>query len=155
MKEELRRMLGLARTAPAPTEAVQVGEHAADVAKLVAELAASRAREVALADAVQKVEQMVAEADALAHTAKLATRKSTLLAAVGTARGEALYKGAEDMSDAHFAVVMQAVGMAQVKEKADPLFNEAGIEAEADIAKTSGQTAVLDYLKALYAPKQH
>lgn len=126
-------------------------------AELAAKLEEANAKLAEVAEAVAAAEaaKAQAEADALAAVeaalaAKLAARKDKLIAAVGTERADALL--ALEMDDAAFEAVVAALGVSAAVEAASPLFNEAGVDAQADAAQVV-ESAEMRILKAKFGKK--
>lgn len=109
------------------------------VATLTAQLAEANEKLGAAAAAIVDSEAAKQAAEASALAAKLAVRKEKVVAAIGTARADALLTVTEGMDDAAFDAVLAALGAKADAEAADPLFNEVGVEAQADPAQVTNE----------------
>lgn len=127
----------------------QFADQGALLTTALAQLAESQA---ALADVTAALKEVsdakeLAEADALAT--KLAARKAAVVAALGTDKADAFMAATDAMPDAQFDTVMAAMATSSVIEANSPAFNEAGVDASADVdalvaeAETSGTGALL------------
>jgi hypothetical protein len=119
--------------------------------KTEAETAAAQAAEslsAAVAEAASLKEQLatlVAEKQALiadASAKKLAERKEKIVAAVGTAKADAVMAATETLNDEAFAAVVSAMAASFDAEAGTEMFKETGITAEADATKVSEQKVV-------------
>lgn len=100
----------------------------------------------AVAEADGKVAEAVAKAAALeaqlaefktqAEAARLTARKDKLVAAVGTARADALMTATQGTDDTAFEAVISALTVSASLEGKTKLFVEQGADAQADASKT-------------------
>lgn len=99
-----------------------VAEADTKVAELTAQLAALTAQ--------------MSEFKAQAVAAKLTARKEKLVAAVGTARADALMDSTQGVDDVAFETVVSALTLSSSLESKTKLFVEQGADAQADASKT-------------------
>lgn len=116
----------------------------AKVAELQATLDAASAQLATAADAKAK-----AEADAKAT--KLEARKSKLVEVVGETRAAAFLAVADTLDDASFEAMTSALKGTMVDEAGKPLFNEVGVDANADTTKLGAETPEMKILREKYA----
>ena len=140
-------------------------EAAAEVSDLAAKLeealTAVRSLETErdeIAARLQAAADAAAQAAAEATAAKLAARKEKIVAAVGTARADAVFAAVEGMEDAQFEAVLSVMTAAGSTEAQSPMFNEQGASLDADPAAVgSGESKEMQILRARYgatSPRQ-
>lgn len=133
-KEEVIEMVETP-TEQAPTLAVHdTAEFSAMVAQLASQTEQLSAIQAQLAEAqalLAAVEDAKATLVADAKAAKLAARKESIVAAVGTSRADALMTATESLDEVQFTAVVSAMAMSFEAEAESPMFKESGVAAEA------------------------
>lgn len=106
---------------------------------LTAALTAVAEADGKVAEALAKVgalEAQLSEFKVQAEAARLAVRKEKLVAAVGTARADALMESTQAVDDTAFETVLSALTLSTSLESKSKLFTEQGADAQADASKT-------------------
>lgn len=84
-----------------------------------------------------------------AETARMDARKVKIVAAVGTAKADALMASTQTLADADFESIVSALGTSVATEAKTKLFSEIGVAGETDTARvTEGQSSVMAILLA-------
>lgn len=132
----------LEQASTALSQAVEtVKEADAKIAELQAALAASEDSKVklqAFADAAELEKTRLA---AEAEQKRLDARKATIVAAVGTAKADALMAATSNLDDAAFEAVTSALGNSVDAEAQTKLFKETGVAGDVDpvrVAEAAG-----------------
>lgn len=103
--------------------------------------------------ALAEVEQARASAVAEAHAAKMAARKAVVVATIGDAKADAFVAATEMLDDTAFEAVSSALAGSAAAEADTPLFNDVGVEAQADTTKVVEESAEMKLLKQKYGAK--
>lgn len=118
--------------------------------ELAAQLEAAQARLAELeqfaADAEAAKQALLAEAEAK----RLQVRKDQIVAAVGTARADALMTATEALDEAAFNAVVSALTVTAQTEKQSVMFTETGVSGSADATKVE-ESPEMKILKARYS----
>lgn len=130
-----------------------MAEAADKVTALQAELAEMAGKLAAAQAALDAADEEAMKAAAEAAALKLAARNDRVIAALGTERAAAVMKATEGMDDAAFEAVVTALGVGAAAEAAAPLFNEVGVDAQADAGKVVEESKEMKLLKAKYQPQ--
>lgn len=137
----------LEASATALSQAVEtVKEADAKIAELQASLTASAAQLATLQAFADQAAADKAKLEAEAETARLDARKKKIVAAVGTAKADALMASTLTLADADFESIVGALGASFETEAKTKLFTETGVAGETDatvVAAPSGVMAIL------------
>lgn len=168
MIDALKRKLGIIDQAPVKTETNKdenmdkqelssgvdesvVAGLQASVAALTTQLASAVSKIAELNSVIDASKQLEADKEAAAQAAKLADRKDQVTAAVGSANAEAVMSALAGLDDGSFATVLSAMATSSKAEAQTKLFTEQGVDAAADLAKTTAESnATMTYLKSKY-----
>lgn len=129
-----------------------MAEAAEKITGLQGELAAMAGKLTEAQAALDAADEEAVKAAQEAAALKLTARKEKVVASLGTERAEALLKATEGMNDAAFEAVASALGVSAAVEAAAPLFNEVGVDAQADASKVV-ESPEMRILKNKYAKK--
>lgn len=124
-----------------------VKEADAKIAELQASLAASAAQLATLQAFADQAAADKAKLEADAAQAKLDARKAKIVAAVGTAKADALMASTQSLADADFESIVSALGTSLETEAKTKMFTEAGHAGEVEGGKiTAGTSGVMALL---------
>jgi chromosome segregation ATPase len=119
-----------------------------------AALQAAQAEAETVKAQLAELQQFAAQAEAEkarlqqeAEGARLQARKEKIVAAVGTARADALMTATEQLDEAAFTAVVSALNVSAEVEKQSEMFTEKGVAAEADPAKVEASEKPLHFNK--------
>lgn len=101
---------------------------------------------LALTEKLDAATAKIAELTASAEQARLTSRKEKIVAAVGTAKADALMAATDQLDEAQFNAVIGAMSTSLDIESKSKLFSEQGVAAEADanqVAPVSKEMQIL------------
>lgn len=150
------------------------GQFKTEMDALVAKLEASEQSVLSLTSELEKVvsekselaaaiDSMKAELEALAEVkaslekqaqeTRLAARKEKLAAVIGTSKLDATFEATKNLEDSAFEAVCNAFAASlEAEEKTNPLFNESGVDAVADVGAAT-ETYEMRELQKMFAKK--
>lgn len=139
----------------ADTMAAELAELKANFAKVSEELGAAKEQLQQANEAVAAVAEQKAKAEADALQVKMDARLAKLKESVGDEQAESLMAATQDLDDAAFDKIANAVAATYDAEANSQMFTEAGIDAEVkEPAQVDMVTRLAAKIDAEFAPKK-